>query len=177
MSITFITKESVKRIQRHRYFDENYAIDTVSIKNKQINSTLQTNLQRLMVAAFKLNSVEALIAVDLDNFSWVGTTDNSYDSVRLSEVMKNAFINSTHKFVIMHNHPSNRTFSLADVMVLANYPNLKIILVCPNDCSFIEMLYKGDGDLSSITSIIIKVINKLMSKGSISGHTNAKFIS
>lgn len=174
--ITPITKDNIKRIQRHRYFDEQTTDIDILTKNKELNSCIKLNLQRLMVAAAKSNNMETVIAVDLDTLGWIGATDYLPMDVSLSPQMEQAFLTSGNTFVAMHNHPNNSTFSIADVMVLVHYPNLQTIFMCTNNCDFIEMLDKGDKNFKPLVKVVLSIINKLININIINRHSAAKYL-
>lgn len=176
MNVTNITKDNIRRIQRHRYFDEHDKDANIALKNKNINSQIQLNLQRLMISAMQHNNTEVMIALDLDTFNWRGHTDNDYMNVSIPTNIGSAIINSNHRFVAMHNHPNNLPFSIADILVLIGYPNLKTIFMCTNNCNFIEVLDKSNVKINPILDIFINILMKLIDKNIINRHSDAKYI-
>ncbi len=174
--ITPITKENIKKIQRHRYYDEQATDIDVLQKNKILNSCIKKNLQRLMVAAAKSNNMETVVAVDLDTLGWAVATDYLPMDVSLSPQMEQAFLTSGNTFIAMHNHPNNATFSIADVMVLVHYPNLQTIFMCTNNCDFIEMLDKGNKNFKPLVKVVLSIVTKLINKNIINRHGDAKHL-
>lgn len=173
--ITPITRESVKKIQKHRYFDEHNSNLLVAENNKKLNSYIFNCIQKLMVGAYKHNNMESLIVVDIDTFAYRFNTNNLPTDVYLTPEMENAILNSGNTFIAMHNHPNNSTFSMADVLVLINYPNLQTIFMCTNDCNFIEVLDKGNRYYKFTVRVVIKILNSLVSKNIINKHSDAKY--
>ena len=85
----------------------------------------------LELAKDKNESKEVARALNLKTFEVLGTIMGSAHSVDI-DFLVNQMNDSDYAFLVMHNHPSNSSFSRKDIKTFADSVNMTVLIVLGN---------------------------------------------
>lgn len=125
--------------------------------DKQIHKKVKT----LLYNAIKNKYTETLLLMDYNNFKYLLTTDNNYNSVAFSDKMKAKISNQVLDnkiYIAIHNHPIDSGFSLDDLEQLLKYRKVFIVILVTNSCRYQAAMIKNM-NLSDIE--YINMLNRL----------------
>ena len=157
-----INPEDVLRIPVNDYFDNNF-----------INQKIMEKTQKLMLYASKHKSKECLLLFNTESFRHKTCTNKKDDTVELNKRMIFILNHTKKSYAVIHNHPADSSFSLMDLSVFLNYPNLIMMMVCTNSCKYCAAVLKSSTFDRKKQKEVLKKLIEHMELSGISGHSSA----
>jgi hypothetical protein len=142
----------ILKIRRHKFFEDIMFCD-------EINKRFQSKIKILMLHAKINGGAEVMMLINNNSMEHMMASEHDRSGVSLTNKMIDRLENSNGAtFTIIHNHPSNQSFSIADVRLLFNRSSIKYMFICGNNCKFVEVLGKSDMIDSQLQSQILRYI-------------------
>ena len=103
-----------------------------TIEDNEIIKYIHWQCQKILeLAKDKNESKEVARALNLKTFEVLGTIMGSAHSVDI-DFLVNQMNDSDYAFLVMHNHPSNSSFSRKDIKTFADSVNMTVLIVLGN---------------------------------------------
>ena len=103
-----------------------------TIEDNEIIKFIHWQCQKILeLAKDKNESKEVARALNLKTFEVLGTIMGSTHSVDI-DFLVNQMNDSDYAFLVMHNHPSNSSFSRKDIKTFADSVNMTVLIVLGN---------------------------------------------
>lgn len=165
MSFEIITKDNVKKIKVHNYFD--------TLTDDNINKAIYLVTIELLKKAFKNGGAESVALLNNQTFNYDVCSQGSFTNVEFNTDMINELLNNkSNTFTTIHNHPNGGTFSIMDINQFLIYDKITCMIVIENNCSRSYAIFKTDKIHSRIIFDIIKKLTNIVSNSDKS-HNNA----
>ena len=103
-----------------------------TIEDNEIIKYIHWQCQKILeLAKDKNESKEVARALNLKTFEVLGTIMGSAHSVDI-DFLVNQMNDSDYAFLVMHNHPSNSSFSRKDIKTFADSVNMTVLIILEN---------------------------------------------
>lgn len=173
-----ITKENVKKIPKHRYFDTTCSDINEATKNKELNAEYNECIMRNLLLAYKNNNTEALILMNNNTYQKWPNCNQDNINVYLSDAMVNELsrMDNCDTFTAFHNHTTDNSFSIKDIITFLDYGKMDTLVLVTNSCKYIAIMRKpyNIGNTGKILlSCMKKIIEFMIKKQVITGHESA----
>lgn len=176
-----ILRSNFDKIPKHRYFDTTNCCVTDIQKNRELNREYDLCIKVTLLLAHKNNDTEALILLNNNTYNKYQSCNNDYMNVGLSPEMIKLLsrVDTDETYTAFHNHTTDNTFSIKDIICMLSYERINSIVVVTNSCKYIAIMTKPNS-LSNTSKLLIKctekIIQFLMDSHVITGHERANYI-
>lgn len=129
-----VAERNILRIKRHKYLDSDITW----------NDNMFRYIVMTMTMAQHAGGCECLVMVSNTSYAYEATTQMDPKHVSMTYQMQIALSSTEFNdtYTIIHNHPTDDTFSFEDIQSFIDQPRLTRALVCTNSCKYIGLMYK-----------------------------------
>lgn len=157
-----INRKDIFKIALNTYFD-----------NPELNKRLKEKTQKLMFYAHWHKSKECLMIFSIESFRHKVCTDKDENKVGFNAKMRQILRERDKRFIVIHNHPTDTSFSLMDLKEFLQYPNVLMMMVCTNSCKYCAAVLKDAGFDERKQELLDEWLDRQFKSGQLNEHGSA----